>query len=104
MIKCIEAFTSSYCSQDMLDMQAFSFIKSLSTFISLEGAMNLNQKGSGKSLNFSSKLEPVIKSGAQGVMSNLDQTLAIPFKQKLYDFLVKMNEDSTWEDILEQDD
>ena len=37
-------------------------------------------------------------------MSNLDQTLAIPFKQKLYDFLVKMNEDSTWEDILEQDD
>ena len=37
-------------------------------------------------------------------MSNLDQTLAIPFKQKLYDFLLKMNEDSTWEDILEQDD
>jgi hypothetical protein len=66
--------------------------------------MNLNQKGSGKSLNFSSKLEPAIKSGAQGVMSNLDQTLAIPFKQKLYDFLLKMNEDSTWEDILEQDD
>jgi hypothetical protein len=84
-------------------MQAFSFIKNLSSFISLESALTLSQK-SGKVLNFSSTLDTSIRSGGHGAISNLDQTISIPFKQKLYQFLLKLNEDSTWEDILDQTD
>jgi hypothetical protein len=32
----------------------------------------------------------------------LDQSVSIPFKQRLYQYLLKLNEDSTWDEILDQ--
>ena len=82
-------------------MQAFSFIKSLSTAISLESVLTVSLK-SGRTLNFSSRLDQSLNPRSKtSSMSNLDQTVSIPFKQKLYQYLLKLNEDSSWEDILD---
>lgn len=57
----------------MIDMLTFTFIKSLSTFVSLESALILSSKN-GKMVNFSSKVDSFIKTSGKsgGAISNLD--------------------------------
>ncbi len=82
---------SSLTSKDMLERKGFEFIKKLSTFISLETVLVASDFSQGKRLNFSSNLN---ESETKHFASGTESALSIPIKQRLYSYLLEL-EDQT---------